>query len=89
MKVVKRCDGRFTIKTDENGLYENTAYNWTKDGYEILSEEDEEIDIDSIEEYEEYFIVQANSSEDVKDLARKYNILLKAVKQINKKLEEK
>lgn len=51
-------------------------------------EEDEKIDIDSIKEYEEYFINQSSSSEDVKDLARRYNILVKAIKQLNKKIKE-
>ena len=57
--------------------------------FEILSEEDEEIDIQSIEEYEEFFIDQSNSSDDVKSLARKCNELIKAVKKLDKKIKEK
>ena len=56
--------------------------------FEILSREDEEIDIDSIEEYKEHVIEQATSSEEIKDLARKYNKLVKAIKQLNKKIGE-
>lgn len=55
--------------------------------FEILSEEDKEIDIQAIEEYEECIINQASSSEDIKDLARKYNILTKAIKQLDKKIK--
>lgn len=48
--------------------------------FEILSEEDKEIDIDSIE-FENQLTVKANN--------RMIEQLIKAVKQLNKKLEEK
>lgn len=69
--------------------------------FEILSEEDEEIDIDSIEEinYEVNFgyVNCGNMTKEVKEglnrqfnnINNKINELIKAVKQLNKKLEEK
>ena len=58
--------------------------NWLNDTVEII-EEQEEIDIQSIEEIKYIFIKNSTSGEDVKYLARKYNEILKAVKQLDKK----
>jgi acetylglutamate synthase len=51
--------------------------------YEII----EEINIQAIKEFEESNIEGATCSEDIKDLARKYNILTKAIKQLDKKMK--
>ena len=50
--------------------------------------EENTIDIDSIGEYPEYFIENSTSTEDVKSLARKYNELVQAIKQVNKEMQE-
>ena len=75
-------------------MFKASAYSWCDDDFEILSEEDEEIDIDSIEEldyclealekpsYEESWLmncIRANKD--------KLNELIKAVKQLNKTLK--
>ena len=52
--------------------------------FEILSEEDEEIDIDSIERIS--FLTGANENE--MDVATKVNELILAVKSLNKKIKE-
>lgn len=76
---------------------------WTVDNifdfkFEILSEEDEEIDIDSIEEidlfnngigFKDVYLVMRSYDSNFKKITDKYNELIKAVKQLNKKLEEK
>lgn len=49
---------------------------------------EEEINIQNIEEYEDYCINNSTADEDVKDLARKYNQLLKAIKQLDKKINK-
>lgn len=53
--------------------------------FEILSEEDEEIDIDSIEEFELEFLIR---DEDSYKIRCKINKLIKAVKLLNKKIKE-
>ena len=57
------------------------------DEVEILKDE-EEIDIQSIEEIKEVFIENSSCGEDVKFLARKYNLILQAVKQLDKNIKE-
>lgn len=80
----------------EDFLLDNFMY----EKFEILSEEDEEIDIEAINEFgtnehEAYISHSSTDSEKEKEL-RKYivnnikdiNILIKTVKQLNKKLNE-
>lgn len=54
--------------------------------FEVIKNE-EEIDIQEIEEYNDYFIDNSRSSNDIKDLAKKYNLLVKSVKQLDKKMK--
>lgn len=49
----------------------------------------EEINIQDIEEYEDYCINNSTADENVKDLARKYNQLLRAIKKLDKKISNK
>ena len=53
-----------------------------------IIEDEEEIDIQSIEEIKEVFIENSSCGEDVKFLARKYNLILQAVKQLDKNIKE-
>ena len=62
--------------------------NILNDTVEII-EEQEEIDIQSIEKIEDIFIEISSCGEDVKYLARKYNEILKWAKQLDKKTKEK
>lgn len=55
----------------------------------VVIEEQEEIDIQSIEEIKDIFIENSTCGEDVKYLARKYNEILKCAKQLDKKIKEK
>lgn len=55
--------------------------------FEII-EDEEEIDIQSIEEIKEVFIESSSCGEDVKFLARKYNLILQVVKQLDKNIKE-
>lgn len=56
---------------------------FVKKQFEILSEEEEEIDIDSIEEI--IFLTNANDNEI--DIGKKVNELVQAVKQLNRKIK--
>ena len=58
------------------------------DEVEII-EEQEEIDIQSIEDIKDIFIENSSCGEDVKYLARKYNEILKWAKQLDKEIKEK
>lgn len=65
---------------------------WTVDNifdfkFEILSEEDEEIDIDNLTEMN--LLSEPNIWEKINIITQNINELIKAVKQLNKKLEEK
>ena len=72
-----------------NYLFVNKCTNsFINETIKIL-EEQEEIDIQSIEEIHRLFIESSTSDDDVKFLARKYNEMLQAVKQIDNKLKEK
>lgn len=53
-----------------------------------IIEDEKEIDIQSIEEIKEVFIENSSCGEDVKFLARKYNLILQAVKQLEKNIKE-
>lgn len=53
-----------------------------------IIEDEKEIDIQSIEEIKEVFIENSSCGEDVKFLARKYNLILQAVKQLDKNIKE-
>lgn len=57
------------------------------DTVEII-EEQEEIDIKKIDEIHSIFIENSTCGEDVKFLARKYNELVQAVKQLDKNIKE-
>jgi hypothetical protein len=59
------------------------------DEVELIGDKEDEIDIQNIEEIDEYFIEITNSGEDVKFLAKKYNELIKVIKQLDKKIKEK
>ena len=62
---------------------------FSQNKFEILSE-DEEIDINSIEELQELKLTNINIAEDIAVINRdKINEVIRAVKQLNKKLEEK
>ena len=75
------CDG----KTKGEELFRNYNLLILEYNFEILSEEDEEIDIDSIEEFEFGETEEQTNYEN----RTKINQLIKAVKQLNKKMEEK
>jgi len=72
--------------------YENwwlhPEYKKLNDTVEII-EEQQDIDIQSIEDIKDIFIENASCGEDVKYLARKYNDLIQAVKQLDKQIKEK
>lgn len=68
--------------------YLTGVVNKLTDEVEII-EEQEEIDIQSIEEIKDVFIENSSCGEDVKYLARKYNEILKWAKQLEKKIKEK
>lgn len=59
------------------------SYNYK---FEILSEEDEEIDIDSMTEMD---LSEPNIWKKIEIIKQSIDELIKAVKQLNKKLEEK
>lgn len=80
--------------------YKNRRLNWEEETFDTsyllnpncyfrVIEEQEDIDIQSIEEIKDIFIENSSCGEDVKYLARKYNEILKAVKQLEKKIKEK
>ena len=58
------------------------------DTVEII-EEQQDIDIQSIEEIKDIFIENSSCGEDVKYLARKYNEILKWAKQLDKKIKRR
>ena len=64
--------------------------NILNDEVEIIEEnkEIEELEIQSIKEYEDYIIDMARTDENVKDLARKINEIIKAVKQLDIRVKE-
>ena len=68
--------------------YLTGVVNKVTDEVEII-EEQEEIDIQSIEDIKDIYIENASCGEDVKYLARKYNEILKWAKQLDKKIKEK
>jgi hypothetical protein len=65
-----------------NNYFDDTIF--LNDTVEII-EEQEEIDIQSIEDIKDIYIENASCGEDVKYLAKKYNEILKAVKQLDNK----
>ena len=64
--------------------YLTGVVNKLTDEVEII-EEQEKIDIQSIEDIKDVFIENSSCGEDVKYLARKYNEILKWAKQLDKK----
>lgn len=83
--MLKNLDGK-DITTD----YFSTIFTDKRVKFEILSEEDEEIDIDSIEELQELKLTNINMAEDIAVINRdKINEVIKAMKQINKQMKEK
>ncbi len=82
--IFNGCD----LITDDN---ENLTDIWSLyaimiSNFTVIKNE-EEIDIQEIEEYNDYFIDNSRSSNDIKDLAKKYNLLVKSVKQLDKKMK--
>jgi len=80
--------------------YKNGRLNWVEGTFDSsylvslncyfkIIEEQEEIDIQSIEEIKDIYIENSSCGEDVKYLARKYNEILKWAKQLDKKIKEK
>lgn len=55
----------------------------------VIIEEQQDIDIQNIEDIKDVFIENASCGEDVKYLARKYNELVQAVKQLDKNKQDK
>ena len=57
LKVVERRFSRgLTIVTEKGKVFSFSAYGWIDTNFEILSEEDEEIDIEAIEELKHIYI---------------------------------
>ena len=95
------CKYGFTIATEKRKTFENSAYNWSQSNYEILSEEDKEIDIQAIEELTKEIkriTADANNphaygmeigSYDTIKMGNKINEVIKAVKYLDKKIKEK
>lgn len=54
-----------------------------------IVEEQQDIDIQKLEDIKDVFIKNATCGEDVKYLARKYNELVQAVKQLDRKIKDK
>lgn len=93
MSVDKNNGGLTIICCDSGKLFEAYAHNWINLNFEILSEEDEEIDIDSIEELEHIYIYGLPENiekvdDRVSKTVEKVNELIKAVKQLNNKIKE-
>ena len=87
--MLKNLDGK-DITTD----YFSTIFTDKRVKFEILSEEDEEIDIDSIEEVKHKYIYNLPPNvEEVDDRVtmneEKINEVIRAMKQINKQMKEK
>lgn len=94
--IVDKRNDRLTIEDfdNEDVTFELSSYGWLDDDFKILSKEDKEIDIDSIEELKHIYIYNLDPNvEKVDDRVstnvEKINELIKAVKQLNKKLEGK
>ena len=77
---------RYTIKHDNDEYFELNTYDLQDNNFEILSEE--EIDIDNIQEVNENMRFTDYVTE-VKHQRIRINELIKAVKQLNKKMENK
>lgn len=73
----------------EYGIFSGWALNLMLNNEVEIIEEQEEIDIQEIKDIKDVFIENAACGEDVKYLAKKYNEILKAVKQLDKKIKEK
>ena len=84
--IIKKDEGLY-LKDIETGNIINTG--WLINSNIEIIEEQEDIDIQSIEEIKEVFIENASCGEDVKFLARKYNEIAQAIKQLEKKIKEK
>lgn len=65
--------------------YTNREFAMTK--FEILSEEDEEIDIQALEELDLYAGYKSNVDKEVIGNRTKINELIKVVKQLDKKIK--
>lgn len=82
--IFNGCD----LITDDN---ENLTDIWSLyaimiSNFTVIKNE-EEIDIQAIKEYNNYVINEIFSDENTKDLARKCNLLVKSVKQLDKKMK--
>lgn len=90
-------NGVFSLEQRVNGasyfnctigfILKEVGTNFLFKNFEII-EEQEDIDIQSIEEIKDIFIENSSCGEDVKYLARKYNEILKWAKQLDKKIKE-
>ena len=70
-------------------MFKIDTYSWLDKDFEILSEEDEEIDIDSIKNLAEFDEIADYDLKSVKANTNKINELIKAVKQLNNKIKER
>ena len=90
-------NGVFSLEQRVNGagyfnctigfILKEVGTNFLFKNFKII-EEQEDIDIQSIEEIKDIFIENSSCGEDVKYLARKYNEILKWAKQLDKKIKE-
>lgn len=81
-QIINKCEERLI---DDEFFIDTFISNSSK--FEILSEEDEEIDIDNLTEMN--LLSESNIGEKINIITQNINELIKAVKQLNKKLEEK
>lgn len=81
-------DGYFDLFELDSGKKEIPDYSpfADKDNIFTIIEEEPEIDIQKIEEIKDVFIENSTCGEDVKYLARKYNQLVQAVKQLDRQI---
>ena len=83
-------DKNYRDVVDGSYFVEDLSFNLANLSDEVqIIEEQEEIDIQSIEEIKDVFIENSSCGEDVKYLARKYNEILKWAKQLDKEIKEK
>ena len=76
-------------KNDNYGVLTGWCLNLILDDTVEIIEEEQKIDMQGIEEIEEVFIENSTCGEDVKFLARKFNEIAKAVKQLDNQINNK
>ena len=90
-------DGNITDEQGVDLLYQVSDIDFATGKFEILSEEDEEIDIQAIKEMNLFSVSNWEKLDDIKlfldnnfkQTTDKYNELIKAVKKLDKKIKEK